>query len=93
MKLINKFKMRVGDLYYVIKSNGIKISIEDFYKAKIQQNTGLELKNIPIKLINGNFSGEDKPYELDRWFLRTERDYYVSNQAFQRPKSNMKTST
>lgn len=29
---------------------------------------------------------------MDRWFLRTERDYYVSNQAFQRPKSNEKTS-
>lgn len=78
--------------YYIIKSNGIKSPLKISYKAKIQQNTGLEFKNIPIKLINGSFSSEDKPYELDRWFLRTERDYYVSNQAFQRPKSNEKTS-
>jgi len=78
--------------YYAIKSSGIKSPLKISYKAKIQQNTGLELKNIPIKLINGSYSGEDKPYELDRWFLRTERDYYVSNQAFQRPKSNEKTS-
>lgn len=78
--------------YYVIRSNGIKSPLKISYKAKIQQNTGLELKNIPIKLINGSFSLEDKPYELDRWFLRTERDHYVSNQAFQRPKSNEKTS-
>jgi uncharacterized protein (TIGR02231 family) len=74
--------------YYVIKSNGIKSPLKISYKAKIQQNTGLEFKNIPIKLINVSFSLEDKPYELDRWFLRTERDYYVSNQAFQRPQSN-----
>lgn len=79
--------------YYVIKSNGIKSPLKISYKAKIQQNTGLEFKNIPIKLINGSYSGEDKPYELDRWFLRTERDYYVSNQAFQRPKSDAKTSS
>jgi len=78
--------------YYVIKSNGIKSPLKISYKAKIQQNTGLEFKNIPVKLINGSFSSEDKPYELDRWFLRTEQDYYVSNQAFQRPKSNAKTS-
>lgn len=78
--------------YYVIKSSGIKSPLKIYYKAKIQQNTGLELKNIPIKLINGSFSSEDKPYELDRWFLRTERDYYVSNQAFQREKSNDKSS-
>lgn len=78
--------------YYVIKSNGIKSPLKISYKAKIQQNTGLELKNVPIKLINGSFSSEDKPYELDRWFLRTERDYYVSNQAFQREKSNDRSS-
>jgi hypothetical protein len=47
---------------------------------------------MPIKLINGSFSSEDKPYELDRWFLRTEKDYYVSNQAFQREKSSDKSS-
>ncbi|WEK68829.1 MAG: DUF4139 domain-containing protein [Candidatus Chryseobacterium colombiense] len=74
--------------YYVIKSNGIQSPLKILYKAKIQQNTGLELKNVPIKLINGSFSSEDKPYELDRWFLRTEKDYYVSNQAFQREKSS-----
>lgn len=73
--------------YYIIKSNGIKSPLKISYKAKIQQNTGLEFKNIPIKLINGSFSADDKPYELDRWFLRTDRDHYVSNQAFQRPKS------
>jgi len=78
--------------YYVIKSSGIQSPLKISYKAKIQQNTGLELKNIPIKLINGSFSSEDKPYELDRWFLRTERDYYVSNQAFQREKSNNKST-
>lgn len=78
--------------YYVIKSNGIQSPLKISYKAKIQQNTGLELKNVPIKLINGSFSSEDKPYELDRWFLRTERDYYVSNQAFQREKSTTKSS-
>jgi uncharacterized protein (TIGR02231 family) len=78
--------------YYVIKSSGIQSPLKISYKAKIQQNTGLELKNIPIKLINGSFSSEDKPYELDRWFLRTERDYYVSNQAFQREKSNDKST-
>ena len=72
--------------YYIIKSNGVNSPLKISYKAKIQQNTGLEFKNIPIKLINGSFSAEDKPYELDRWFLRTERDQYVSNQAFQRPK-------
>lgn len=65
------------------KVNGIKSPLKISYKAKIQQNTGLELKNIPIKLFNGSFSLEDKPYELDRWFLRTERNHYVSNQAFQ----------
>lgn len=70
---------------YTIKSNGITTPLKISYNAKIRQNTGLELRNIPIKLINGSFNGEDKPYELDRWFLRTERDYYVSNQAFQKP--------
>lgn len=79
--------------YYIIRSNGIKSPLKISYKAKIQQNTGLDLKNIPIKLINGRFSAEDKPYELERWFLRTERDYYVSNQAFQKPKSNEKNSS
>jgi uncharacterized protein (TIGR02231 family) len=78
--------------YYVIKSNGIQSPLKILYKAKIQQNTGLEFKNMPIKLINGSFSSEDKPYELDRWFLRTEKDYYVSNQAFQREKSSDKSS-
>lgn len=73
--------------YYVIKSEGINSPLKISYKAKIQQNTGLEFKNIPIKLINGNFNTEDKPYELDRWFLQTQTDYYVSNQAFQRQRS------
>lgn len=73
--------------YYIIKSDGINSPLKISYKAKIQQNTGLEFKNIPIKLINGNFNTEDKPYELDRWFLQTQTDYYVSNQAFQRQRS------
>lgn len=42
--------------YYVIKPNGIKSPLKISYKAKIQQNTGLEFKNIPIKLINESFS-------------------------------------
>lgn len=73
--------------YYIIKSNGINSPLKISYKAKIQQNTGLELKEVPVKLIDGSFNTEDKPYELDRWFLQTQTDYYVSNQAFQRPKS------
>ncbi|MCU7617534.1 DUF4139 domain-containing protein [Chryseobacterium sp. PBS4-4] len=71
--------------YYIIRSNGIKSPLKISYKAKIQQNSGNELKNIPIKLINGSFSAEDKPYELDRWFLRTDKDGNVSNQAFRSP--------
>lgn len=72
--------------FYIIKSNGIKSPLKISYKAKIQQNTGLELRNIPIKLINGSFSAEERPYDLQRWFLRTERDQYVSNLVYQKPK-------
>lgn len=72
--------------FYIIKSNGIKSPLKISYKAKIQQNTGLELRNIPIKLINGSFSAEERPYDLQRWFLRTQRDEYVSNLVYQKPK-------
>jgi len=71
--------------YYIIQSNGIKSPLKISYKAKIQQNSGNELKNILIKLINGSFSSDEKPYELDRWFLRTDIGRKVSNQAFRSP--------
>lgn len=76
--------------HYIIKSNGIQSPLKISYKAKIRQNTGLEFRDFPVKLVNGSFSADEKPYELDRWFLRTERDVHVSNQAFRSPyeKSN-----
>lgn len=71
--------------YYIIQSNGIKSPLKISYKSKIRQNSGTDLKNVPVKLINGSFSSEDKPYELDRWFLRTENGGTISNQAFRSP--------
>lgn len=42
------------------------------------------MENMPITLVAGDFNSENKPYELERWFLQTERREYINDQAFQK---------
>lgn len=68
--------------YYILESKGINMPLSITYQAKINQNSGIDWNNTPIKLINGRLNLEDKPYDLDRWFLRVEKQISDNSNVF-----------
>ncbi len=77
---------------YDLRVKDIQTPISLNYKADVYQNTGIEWKNVKLKLSNGNPNESGVAPELETWYLNYARNTIFKG-PFNRINPNVKTVT
>ncbi|SDJ82234.1 DUF4139 domain-containing protein [Chryseobacterium jejuense] len=76
--------------FYEVKGSKLTEPLDLTFKAKVNQNTGLDWKGVKLSLINARSSRNNNAPVMDPWFLNSYRNEERVNRSYSKKDSIMK---